>query len=454
MEKIIQKVVESPAIAVDKAADFVKEIPQQLPMQKPIRVAKKYWGTLGPGLTTGASGDDPSGIASYSQMGARYGLQYLWLALYTIPPMIVVQEMCARIAQVTGRGLAGVIRQHYSKNVLYTTIFLLFVANTISIGADIAGMVAASQLLFPTIPYSALAIGFAVLSLYLQIGLPYAKYANFLKYLTLVLFAYVITAAFITLDWSKVAFYTLLPSVTFTSDHIVMVTAVLGATISPYLLFWQASQEIEQEKARTELTTITALSGTTTKQIKAMRGDVASGMIFSNLIMFFIIAVTGTLLFKEGASIRTAADAAKALQPLAGNYATLLFAVGVIGTGLLAIPILAGSSSYAFAEAFGLKQGLDRTLKQAYGFYGVIIIAVLVGLAINFVGIDPIQALVGAAIANGLITPILVTLILLVGNNKKIMGQWKNGPWSQTIGWLIAILMYIAGIATIWSLVS
>lgn len=447
-EKIIKDVAEAPARAIDKTIDIVNKVPGQ----RPVRVAKKYWGALGPGLTTGASGDDPSGIAAYSQVGAQYGFQYLWLALYTIPPMIAVQEMCARIAQVTGKGLAGVIRQHYSKPVVYFIVFLLFVANTISIAADIGGMVAASQLLFPQIPFGGWAIFFTCLSLYLQIKLSYEKYASFLKYLTLVLFAYVATALFVTLDWNEITWATLIPSITLTKEHIIMVTAVVGATLSPYLLFWQASQEVEQEKEKYGHTVADKAPAVIAREIKVMRSDVSTGMIFSNVIMFFIIAVTGAVLFSQGATITTAADAAQALEPLAGNYASLLFALGVIGTGLLAMPVLAGSTSYAFAEAFSLSQGLDKTLKQAYGFYGVIIIAMLLGLGINFIGIDPIKALIFAAVINGLITPILVTFILLVGNNENIMGKWKNGFWSNAVGWITAGLMYIAGLATIGSL--
>lgn len=443
MEDIVKKMAESPAKLVDEVGQVAKVIPKQ----KPIRIVNKYWGTLGPGLTSGASGDDPSGIATYSQAGAMYGFQMIWLSLYTTPFMIVIQEMCARLAQVSGRGIAGVMKKHYSKRLLYFTVGLIFVANTIGIGADIGGMVAATRLLIP-LPYWVLAILFTSISLILLIQLSYKIYSNILKYLTLILFAYVVTALFISTDWREVVVRTFIPSLSFSRESVIMLTAIVGATISPYLLFWQASQEIEQEREAGKKT-LAELKDTTDKDIKKMRSDVSTGMIFSNIIMFFIIAVTGALLFSNGTIITTAADAAQALEPFAGKYATLLFALGVIGTGMLALPVLAGSSSYAFAEAFSLSQGLDKTLKQAYGFYGVIIIAMFLGLLMNFVGIDPIQALIFAAIINGLVTPVLVTIILLACNNPKIMGQWKNGAWSNTLGWLITGIMYIAGIATI-----
>ncbi len=446
-DDLVKKVAESPARVVEEVSQAVKVLPKQ----RSIRIAKKYWGSLGPGLTTGAADDDPSGIATYSQTGAQFGFAYLWLALYTIPFMIVVQEMCARIALVTGRGISGVLKQHYPRPLVLATVVLLFIANSLNIGADIAGMVAATQLIVP-LSYWILALFFTVLSLYLVIALPYAKYAKILKYLTLFLFAYVATALLVHLDWSSVALHTLIPSLSFTPASIFLITAVLGTTISPYLFYWQAAQVIEQEKEDLGKTTIADLAGTDKKQIAAMRTDVSTGMIFSNLVMFFIIAVTGHVLFSQGIQITTAADAANALRPLAGDYAYILFALGVVGTGLLAMPVLAGSASYAFTEAYSISQGLDKELKRAYAFYGVIILAMLIGLAINFIGINPIQALLFSAVINGLVAPIVLTLILVVANNGKVMGKWKNGFWSNSLGWAIAIIMYVAGIATIISL--
>lgn len=444
VNKIVKTMVESPAIVVEKTAELVKKIDRQ----KPIRVAKKYWGSLGSGLTTGASDDDPSGIATYSQAGAQFGFAHIWLALYSIPFMIVAQEMCARVALVTGRGISGVLKQHYPHWLVYLIVFLVFLANSLNIGADLAGMVTATKLVIPELSYAALAIFFTLISLYWQIKLSYQRYAQFLKYLTLVLLAYVLTAFLVHVDWSTVVIRTLVPHFTFDKNNIFIITAVLGTTISPYLFYWQASQEIEEEKAA-GLKTLVQLQGTNPEQIGPMRRDVVTGMIFSNVVMFFIIAVTGVVLFAQHLTINTAADAARALEPLAGHYAQLLFAVGIIGTGFLAIPVLAGSASYAFSEAFSLNQGLDKDLKRAYGFYGVIILAMAIGLIINFLAIDPIKALIFSAVVNGLIAPVLLTLILLVSNNAKIMGQWKNGAWSNGLGWLITLIMAAAGVATI-----
>lgn len=445
MEKFVKQAVEAPARIVDETAHIVKQIPQQ----KPIQVAKKYWGTLGPGLVTGASDDDPSGIATYSQIGAQYGISNLWLSLYTIPFLIVVQEMCARIAHVTGRGISGILKRHYPKPLLYTTVVLLFAANTLNIGADIAAMAAATRLIYPMFSYASLAVVFTLFSLFLQISMPYSRYARLLKVMTLVLFSYVITAFLIKMDWATVLHATLVPSLTLNKESIFIITAVLGTTVSPYLFYWQASQEIEQQREHFGRKTLAQLEGTNKKEIKAMRQDVATGMIFSNLVMFFIIAVTGTVLFSQGVTINSAADAAEALRPLAGPYAYLLFTIGIIGTGMLAVPVLAGSASYAFSEAFSLNQGLDKQLKQAYGFYGVIIIAMLVGLAINFLGIDPIKALIFSAVMNGLAAPLVLTLIVHASSREDIMGQWKNGWWSKVLGWGITLIMYLAAIATL-----
>lgn len=450
MDQIVKKVAESPAIMVDRTAGMLGKVRRQ----KPIRVAKKYWGTLGPGLTTGASDDDPSGIATYSQTGAQFGFQFLWMSLYLIPFMIVAQEMCARIAHVTGRGISGVLKQHYSKRVVYTTVLMLFAANALNIGANIAAMTAATRLVLPDLPFWFVAIGFTVFSLFLQISMPYSKYENFLKYLTLVLLAYIVTAFIIDIDWPMILSQLVIPSLKFSKDHIFMATAIIGTTISPYLFYWQASQVIEYEREHFDRKTLSSLQGTNKKELTAMRKDVATGMILSNLVMFFIISVTGVVLFSQGITIDTAADAAAALRPLAGEYAYLLFALGIIGTGLLAIPVLAGSASYAFSEAFSMNHGLDKSLKRAYGFYGVIILAMLIGLLINFLGIHPIKALIYSAVINGLVAPVLLTFILSVANNAKIMGEWKNGAWSNVLGWFITIVMYLAGVATIWGLIT
>lgn len=450
MEKIVRAVVESPARMVDETSHAVRDLNKQ----KPVQVARKYWGSLGPGLTTGASDDDPSGIATYSQAGAQYQFGHLWLSLYAIPFMIVVQEMCARIAHVTGRGIAGISKRHFPKPIVYGTVFLLFFANSLNIGADIAAMVAATRLIFPQFTYATLAVLFTLLSLVLQITMPYSKYARFLKILTLVLFSYVVTAFMVKLDWSLLFQKTVIPTISFDKDSIFMITAILGTTISPYLFYWQASQEIEQQRQDYGRKTLNELQGTNKKELGIMRRDVASGMIFSNLVMFFIIAVTGAVLYSGGFTITTAADAAEALRPLAGDYAYILFTLGIVGTGMLAIPVLAGSVSYAFSEAFSMSQGLDKSLKQAYGFYGVLIIAMIVGLGINLLGVDPIQALIFSAVINGIVAPIMLTLIMIIGSDEKIMGEWKNGFWSKTLGWTITGIMYICAAATIYGLLT
>ena len=418
-----------------------------------MKRAGKYWRILGPGLTTGAADDDPSGITTYSQTGARYGFQLLWLSVFTFPLMAVVQEMCARIALVTGRGLAGNIRHHFPKSVLYTCAILLLIANTFNIGADLGAMAQGLQLLFPQASTTLLLIGFTALSLGLQIFISYAKYSKYLKWLALVLFTYIFSALLSHLDWHEVAKHTLIPSMTFSRDQILLVCAILGTTISPYLFFWQSSQEIEEEVMIGEKT-VKEREGTTHKHIRRMRIDVWSGMFLSNMVMFFIIADCAGVLFTHGiTSIETSAQAAEALRPLAGDITYFLFAIGIVGTGLLALPVLAGASSYALAESFGWKKmGLYRKLKKAYGFYGVIILSMLVGLAMNFLGINPIDALIWSAVLNGLIAPVILVLIVLISSNPDIMGKWANHRYTQVIGWGIVAIMTIAGIAAIISL--
>lgn len=443
-EKILQEVVESPAKLVDKTATMIRG----LPGKKPVRVARKYFGSLGPGLTTGAADDDPSGIATYSQAGAQFGFRFIWLSLYTLPFMYVVQEMSARIAHVTGRGLSGVLKHHYPRWILYLTVGLLFAANTLNIGVDIGGMVAATRLLI-NVRFGVLALLFTVLILALAIYIPYHRYAGILKGLAMALLAYVLTAFFVRADWLAIAKQVLVPSFSFNKESFFLITAILGTTISPYLFYWQASQEIEQQRSDYGRETLQQLEGTNPKEIKAMRKDVATGMIFSNIIMFFIIAVTGAVLFSKGISINTAADAASALAPFAGSYAKILFAIGIIGVGLLAIPVLAGSISYGLTEAINLPEGLNKKLNKAYGFYGVIIIALVIGLLINLLGFDPIKALIFSAAVNGVVAPVIMTMMLLAANNKKIMGEWKNGTLTNTLGWLITIVMYGVGAVTI-----
>lgn len=434
----------------EETAEAVKKTEKVL--EKPVKKVHRYWHILGPGLTTGAADDDPSGIATYSQQGAKYGFQLLWLAPLTFPLMAIVQEMCARIGLVTGRGLAANIKKYFPKWVLYISTVLLLGANSFNIGADIGAMAKASQLLAPGLPFWLLAISFVVFSLLLQIFISYEKYARYLKYLALVLLVYVLTAFFIKdFPWLEVLKHGLVPSLDFSKSQFILITAILGTTISPYLFFWETSQEVEEEVLEGGKT-IEERQGADTKEIRKMRIDVWSGMFFSNLVMFFIIAVCGATLFSQGISINTAADAASALKPLAGNYAALLFTLGIIGTGLLGIPVLAGSASYAISESFHWREGLHRRFRGAIYFYGVIIISMLIGLLLNFIGLDPIKALIYAAVLNGLVAPVILILVCLLSNNRQVMGSWANSPQIKFFGWLATIVMIISGAITIFVL--
>jgi len=451
-EKILRSVVEIPAVVLGRTIDTSRRIVRGFNRQKDIKKAKDYWKTLGPGLTTGAADDDPSGIATYSQAGSQYGFNLLWLAGFTFPLMAVVQEMCARIGLVTGRGLAANIRIYYPKRILYLCTFLLFAANSLNIGADLGAMAQATQLIVPDSNFEFLVLGFAIFSLSLQIFTTYDKYAKYLKWLALVLLAYVFSALSANLDLSKLAIAAITPSFDFSRDQIFLITAILGTTISPYLFFWQTSQEVEEQILGGRNTLKLRQAETTNKEIKDMRLDVWSGMFLSNLVMFFIIAACGATLYANGiTNITSASQAAEALRPIAGNETYLLFALGIIGTGLLAIPVLAGSASYALSESFGWKYGLYRSLKQANAFYGVIIISTLIGLAINFMGFDSIKILIYTAVFNGLIAPIILGLIILLSSNKKVMGERVNHPITSILGWIITAVMALAGIATIYS---
>ncbi len=451
----LTKTVEAPAHVLEKTVETGERIAQALPTETVKKTVKKtgdYWHMLGPGLTTGASDDDPSGIATYSQTGAQYGFGLLWLSLFTFPLMSIVQEMCARIGLVTGRGLAGNIRVYFSKKILHICTLLLFAANSFNIGADLGAMAKGAQLLRPSMNFTWLVVGFAGVSLLLQIFTPYAKYAKYLKWLAMVLLAYIFSAILAKLNWAEVGRNAVIPQLTFSKDQILLVCAILGTTISPYLFFWQTSQEIEEQVAAGK-TSIVSRKGASKQEVKDMRIDVWSGMLLSNIVMFFIIAACGAVLFKNGITeITSAAQAAEALRPFAGDATFVLFAVGIIGTGMLAIPVLAGSSSYALAESLGWKGGLNSKLKQAYAFYGVIIISMLIGLGMNFIGLDPIKALIYSAVANGIVAPLILALIVIISSNKKVMGEWVNGPVAKTFGWLITGIMSLAGIAALFSL--
>lgn len=415
--------------------------------------AKNYWHMLGPGLTTGAADDDPSGIVTYTQTGAATGFNLLWTSILTFPMMAVIQEMCARIGVVTGRGLAGSIRKHFHRRVIYVIALILFVANTFNIGADLAIMGRVSAKFLPSLTPIVYIILISVISVALQIFTSYKDYAQYLKWLALVLLSYVISTLSLHLDWKHVLTSAVVPHLSFDKDMLFLLAAVFGTTISPFLFFWQTSQEVEEQILAGKTTIKQRAAITTEQDIKDMRVDVWSGMFISNLVVFFIITASAATLFANGVhTLSSGFDAAEALRPFAGNASYVLFAIGILGTGLLAIPVLAGSSSYALSESFGWREGLYRKFKQAHAFYGVIIVSMLLGIVINLFHIDPIKALLYSAAFNGIIAPIVLVLILLLSSNRRIMGAWVNKSSTNIIGWVITILMTAVSIGGIVSL--
>jgi len=448
----LERAVEVPARVLEEGIEFVEKEERVLISKKPFKLAEEYWDTLGPGLTTGAADDDPSGIATYSQAGAKYGLQLIWTVVFTYPFMAVVQEMCARIGVVSGEGLAANIRHHYPAAALYAVTALLFFANVFNIAADLGAMAAATRLLLPNFGTELLVIVFALISLFLQIFTTYARYAKYLKYLALALLSYAVVAFSVGLDWGDVLAHTLTPSITFSSDQLLLICAVLGTTISPYLFFWQTSQEVEENILHGERTIAERKANSNRRSIHQMRVDVWSGMFFSNLITFFIFAACAGTLYAHGITdIATADQAALALKPF-GELAYFLFALGVVGTGFLAVPVLAGSSAYALAESFGWKYGLYRKLKQAYAFYGVIIASMLVGVAANFMHFDPIKGLIYAAVANGVIAPLVLFFVVRLSGNPRVMGKYANHPLISLVGWVTIAFMGLSGVAALWTL--
>lgn len=452
MEKKIEKLVGTPAMLLGQAIGATVSLGKTIINQKHVKKGQEYWENLGPGLTTGASDDDPSGIATYSQAGAQYGFNLLWMAPFTFPLMAIVQEMCARIGLVTGQGLAGNIRDHFPKWILYVSTVLLLIANTLNIGADLGAMAKATQLLLPNVHFGLLVSLFTAFSLGLQIFTPYEKYARYLKWLALILLSYVFSALMVNIDWKHLLTHLVIPTITFSKDQIILICAILGTTISPYLFFWQTSQEVEEDIKKGK-DTLESRQGCSDDDLKRMRIDVWVGMFLSNVVMLFIIAASAATLFSHGiTNVGSAADAAAALRPIAGEYTYLLFTLGVIGTGLLAVPVLAGAASYCLSESFGWQFGLHHELKEANAFYGVIIISMVIGLGINFIGLDAIKALIYAAVANGLVAPVILALIVLLSSSKKLMGKRINHSLVTVIGWLITAVMALAGIGTIFSL--
>lgn len=407
----------------------------------PISRTEKFWKSLGPGFVTGASDDDPSGIATYSQAGAAFGYTTLWTAVITFPLMAAIQGMCARIGIVTSSGLTTTLKKHYSKTLLYAFVLISFPAIVLNIGADIAGMGAVANMLCPSVHAIIFSFVFVAVIIVLLIYFPYKKIANVLKWLCLTLMVYIIVPFLVKQDPGAIIKATFLPQIKWDKEYIGILVAILGTTISPYLFFWQASMEHEDRASKHKILMVDKAD------IKDMRIDTNIGMFFSNMIMYYIILTTGSVLFRGGVTnISTVQDAASALKPLAGNSAYLLFSLGVVGTGLLAIPVLAGSVSYMLTETFGWREGLNKKWHEAKSFYLIIAISIIIGFAINLFGIDPIKALIFTAIAYGVTAPILIAIILHICNNQKIMGEFTNGPLSNILGWATFVLMSVAAV--------
>jgi len=403
---------------------------------------KQFWKVIGPGLVTGASDDDPSGIATYSQAGAAYGLTTLWTAIIAFPLMAAIQKMCAKIGLVTNMGLTGTLKKHYPRPILYLMLLFSFPAIVLNIGADIAAMGAVGNLLFPKIDATFFSVFFTIFLLIMIIYLPYAKMAAILKYLCIVLLVYFIVPFLYQQDYTAILKNTFILTINFDKSYIAILVGILGTTISPYLFFWQASVEVEEMKHLKKKIVVNK------KIIDNMSQDVDFGMTFSGLIMYFIILTTGTVLYQAGINqIDTVEEAALALKPLAGNMAYLLFAIGVIATGLIAIPVLSGSLSYIFTETFGWEQGLDKKFHEAKGFYVIISISLIVGLCLNYVGITPIDALIYTAILYGVTAPILIGIILHISNNKAIMGRHTNSRITNILGFAALLIMLASALA-------
>lgn len=407
---------------------------------------RRFFANLGPGLITGAADDDPSGISTYSTAGAGYGFGLLWTAALSLPIMASVQLMCARIGLVSGRGLASVLRRYYSRRVLWFACLLLLVANTVNIAADLGGMAAGAELItgVPSLLFTPLFAGVILLLLFFS---SYRALVRVFKWLTLALFGYVITAFLVHPDWSGVMRATFWPRVSFTSDYLMTFVGILGTTISPYLFFWQAATEVEEEKKIGKMS-IGRRKGATREELRIVFTDTVIGMSFSNFIMYFVILTTGATLYAAGQrDIQTAQQAAEALRPLAGSAAYLLFSVGLIGTGFLGVPVLAGSAAYAVAEAGAWRCGMNERPRMAKKFYSVIAVAMFAGMALDYVGLDAIKMLFWSAVLNGVLAPPLIVIILVICNNAQVMGEHVNGKLANALGLIAAIVMSGAALA-------
>ena len=411
-------------------------------MKETYNKLRGFFSKLGPGFITGCADDDPTAIATYTQAGAQFGYNQLWTTFFAIPFMIVVQEMAGRIGMVTGKGLAGVIRKHYSKPILYVTVFLLVFTNIISIGANLGAMAASAQLILP-FPFVFWLLFITCTTILLEVFVSYKIYARYLKYLGFSLLAYVGVAFVVKQDWNMIFYSMLFPVISFDKSYVLSLIAIMGTNISPYLFFWQSDEEVEEEVDHHLIRSMgRGIPKITKSQLFDLRLDTTVGMIFSNVMIFFLcIAAASTLGVHGITDIETPAEAAQALVPIVGPFASYLFAFGILGSGFMALPILAGSASYAISEMLGWKEGLSKTFTQARGFYGVIAFATLFGLCINFTSIQPFRLLIYSAAMNGVLAPILLILILHIGNNKTILGSYVNGPWSNILGWIVIIVM-------------
>jgi NRAMP (natural resistance-associated macrophage protein)-like metal ion transporter len=415
---------------------------------------KSFLKSLGPGLITGTADDDPSSIATFAQAGAKFGLGMLWTAIYLIPLIVVIQEICARIGLLTGSGLGTIIKKKYSKKIVLPLISLLLVANTINVGADIGAMAASANLMFPQISLNIFSIFFTAFIIIAIIMIPYKKYIKILKYLTLSLLTYIVTAIIVGGNWYQILIATIVPHFEFTSDFATMLVAILGTTISPYLFFWQASEEAEEEVVNHKIKEIgKGKPKVSKKEIKSMRADTMVGIGFAHFITWAIIITTAGSLHNNGITdIQSAEQAAKSLEPLvksfpnSGEISKSIFAIGIIGTGLLSIPVLATSTAYGLSDTFGWKQGLSKKFGQAKAFYLIIIICGIIGLGMNFLGINPITALVYASVINGVVSVPIIFVVMKLSNDKEILKEKTNGRLTNIIGWITFVIMAVATI--------
>ncbi|HEX2792979.1 MAG TPA: divalent metal cation transporter [Croceicoccus sp.] len=404
------------------------------------RKGRSWLSVLGPGLVTGAADDDPSGIGTYSQVGAQFGYQMAWTMPFAFPLLAAIQEICARVGAVTGRGIAQNLRRHYPRWLLRTVVLMLLVANMINLGADLGAMGAVMGLVLPG-PVLAYTVGFAVVSVLLEVLVSYNRYARILKWATLSLFAYVGVLLFAEVDWAATAKGTLVPGFAMEGEQLTALVAIFGTTISPYLFFWQAGQEIEEQHRR-HVKPLHVSPRTAGAELRRIRVDTLVGMGFSHLVALAILIATAATLHQAGVTdIGSAADAAQALRPIAGDAAFAFFALGIVGTGLLAVPILAGSAAYAVSETFGWVEGLDRQPSETKAFYAVIAIATLGGTAINFVDVDPMRALYVAAVVNGVLAPPLMVVLMLMATNPRVMGHLTISRRLAAMGWIAAAVM-------------